>query len=387
MKKVLIISDTCTHPTRMGNSFAILAQVECLKRIGCEVHILYFQERQRGIDPKKYDDTLALMREYWGNNLHYFIISSLERFWHNNVNRIRDKFYNGCHTLYDLYPWHLTRIAKSLQNQYDFDACIVNYIFFTKVFDKVDFPIKACFTHDTFAYKILHVNELCKWVDANSEAESLQRCTDVLAIQEEEMNYFKVLSPRSKHYSVFTPYEYNPQLQVSNHKIVFLSGANIYNQNGFNWFMEEVFPKLRKKVNDAEIVIGGGICNSIRDKYSGIDGVNIVGFVENPTSFYQQGDVSINPTYQGTGLKIKTFEAIANDKVTIVHPHSTSGIFDKEHAPLFVSANPDQWVEYISSVWENPHIITRIKAANKEYIKRLNDHIESEYKRLLFGSV
>ena len=95
------------------------------------------------------------------------------------------------------------------------------------------------------------------------------------------------------------------------------------------------------------------------------------------------GDVAINPTYQGTGLKIKTFEAIANDKVTMVHPHSMLGVYKKELAPLFASNNPEEWVAYLDSIWEHPEKIQQIKKHNRSYLEDMNNFIINEYKRFL----
>lgn len=75
-------------------------------------------------------------------------------------------------------------------------------------------------------------------------------------------------------------------------------------------------------------MVGGSICKMLSG-LSDIDGVKVLGYIDSPANFYAQGDVAINPVYQGTGLKIKTFESISFDKVVMVHPHSMAGIFKK----------------------------------------------------------
>ena len=39
--------------------------------------------------------------------------------------------------------------------------------------------------------------------------------------------------------------------------------------------------------------------------------VIICGYIYDLSAFYRQGDVAINPVYLGTGIKIKTFEALS----------------------------------------------------------------------------
>lgn len=114
-----------------------------------------------------------------------------------------------------------------------------------------------------------------------------------------------------------------------------------------------------------------------------VEGVSLLGFVDELSDFYKQGNVAINHVFQGTSLKIKTFEAISYDKITLVHPHSMTGVFHKDKAPLFASTLPGEWVGYLESVWEHLEKIPEMKAQNKIYLTEMNEFIVSEYKRFL----
>ena len=92
-----------------------------------------------------------------------------------------------------------------------------------------------------------------------------------------------------------------------------------------------------------------------------------------------KGDVAINPCQVGTGLKIKTFEAVSYGKVTMVHPHSIIGIFRKDHAPVFASNVPKDWIDYLRKVWGEKDFIAFIKDGNKNYIESMNAFVENEY--------
>ena len=82
-------------------------------------------------------------------------------------------------------------------------------------------------------------------------------------------------------------------------------------------------------------------------------------------------------------LKIKTFEAISFDKVTLVHPHSMAGVFRKEDTPLFASDKPEEWVAYLDNIWGHPDGINAIKQKDKEYLQSMNEFIIAEYNRFL----
>lgn len=382
--KVLMISRTPTHPTIAGNCWGILTMTKTLQQLGAEVFFLYIDER--GLRPdsrvesqRNYEETKA----YWKDYFFEYKLTKLQKAYRNVLKRVRQKLNGYQQGLYDEYPWRLHRKINELDRKYHFDVCIVNYFFLTKAFKFIDIVKKACFTHDVFAYKNLVVGEKCMWVDAAQEARAMQLCTDIFTVQDIEMHYFQVLSPQSHFYNIYSKYEYRPQSIVGNKCIVFLSGSNVYNQNGLSWFLYSVFPLIRQHFPDARLLIGGGICKVIKGKVEGMKGVELKGYVEDPYTFYNQGDVAINPTYQGTGLKIKTFEAIANDKVTMVHPHSMNGVFHSDETPLFASDKPEDWVSYLDVIWANPEEIIKIKKRNGEYLAKMNEFIISEYKRFL----
>ena len=368
----------------MGNSKAILAQAEILKQLGCDVDFLFIQEIGFGDGQlEKAERNLRQTKEYWGNHFLYLRIGKVEKFIKNLISLFRQKFCGGHEGTYDKYPWELTSYVKKIQRERCYDICLVQYYYLTKLFKTVRFEKMACFTHDVFAYKNLIVNEKCAWIDANQEAKAVQLCTDVLAIQEEEKNYYHTLSPQSKTYNVYSPYIFIETPFVRNHNIVFLSGNNGFNQNGLRWFIDEIFPLIRRKYEDANLIIAGGICKVIKKQYEHIDGIELLGYVEDPIELYKLGDVAINPTYQGTGLKIKTFEAISYGKATMVHPHSMAGVYNKEMAPLFSSDKPQEWLGFIETIWGQPEIIRKIKKQDELYIQSMNEYIVQEYKYFL----
>lgn len=380
--KILIVSKCPTHPTNAGNRWGILAQAEILMNLGNEIHFLYIKEMPLKKDPAPYRYDFEETKKFWGNHFHYFTVSKVVKIIESISEKIDNIFHDGYYSLDEVYPYGLTTFVKDLQNKEKFDACIVNYVYLTRLFTKINFPKTAVFTHDCLSYKDLMVGEKCRTMNAHQEAMGLQRCQHIFAVQDEEMAYFHLLSPKSKVYNIYSKYDYHPQKTVGNHNIVFLSGSNIYNVNGIRWFVKNVFSLIQENFGDAKLLIGGSICKIIKDLET-VDGVHLLGFIDNPAEFYAQADVAINPVYQGTGLKIKTFEAISYDKITLVHPHSMAGVFQKENAPLFASTKPEDWVKQLGKIWNDKDYIYKVKRLNKKYLSEMNNFIISEYKRFL----
>lgn len=380
--KVLIISKCPTHPTNAGNRWGILAQAQILQKLGNEIHFLYVQELPMRMNLMSYLKDLDETSKYWGNRFHLFTVPKITKLYFN-IKKVIDKcFYNNYWKVDEVYPKGLNSYVAKLQENEHFDICIVNYVYLTMLFTKVKFPKTAVFTHDCMSYKNLMVNEPCRTMNAHQEAIALQRCQHIFAVQDEEMAYFHLLSPKSKVYNIYSKYDYHPQDIVNNHNIVFLSGSNSFNVHGIHWFVKEIWPLIIKRFSDAQLIIGGSICKVIKD-IEGTIGITLYGYVDVPADFYAQADVAINPVFQGTGLKIKTFEAISYDKVTLVHPHSMAGVFRKEEAPLLASDNPEEWVKMLEKVWNKTGFIKQHKLQNEKFLKEMNEFIVNEYKRFL----
>ena len=379
--KLLIIAKRPTHPTDSGSRRFIFNQVELFKQMGNDVHYLYIHEEWHY---KRWgnNDYVNQMKAYWGEKLHLRRVTILTILWYYFLIGLRVVFRHGMQKVDDTYPWFLGRQVNRLNKKYQFDCCIINYYELSKVFTMIDIPLKAITTHDYFSYKTLLVGKryVKASTDAHQEAKAMQRCPHIFALNTTEAVFFSKLAPFSKIYNVFGTYQYRQSPITGNKKMLFLSGTNQYNINGIKWFINDVLPDIVNKHPDAELIIGGSICKLLKE-YVHHQNIELAGYIDDEKQFYDSADVVINPTYQGTGLKIKTFEAVAFDKISVVHPHSLVGIYKPEIAPVFASSEPCEWVDYLDRVWSDISFIREIKEMNKKYIEEMMTFVESEYQR------
>ena len=381
--RILIVSKCPTHKPTAGNRRIILNQVELLRQLGCEVFFLYVEELPlRSARKPDFEEDKRSTSSYWLDHFFLFKVPVIQKLWFNVLLRIRRYLCSNVEGCDDKYPPGLARYVNKLDSEYRFDACIVNYYYLSKLLTGISIPCKAVFTHDYFAYKNLVVGEDIMHITAHSEALAMQRADCIFAVQEEERDYYRLISPNSRVYTVFSAYEYHPQPVVGNHNILFLSGDNQFNINGIRSFVNDVLPSIRKRFNDACLVVGGSICKLIGD-YSGREDIKLLGYVDDPSAFYAEGDVAINPVYQGTGIKIKTFEAVSYDKVTLVHPHSSRGIYKPDNAPILICHSCEEWVSALEDIWNGTGRIVSMKLADESYISSLNSFVESEYRRFM----
>lgn len=381
--KILIVSKIPTHPMDAGNKHAILAQAEILQQKGNDVHFLYVYERPLDKEKREFfEKSLMATKEYWKEHFHLYNVKRPIKLFLALVKQYRKYFCHHHFKVDDQYPYGLTGYVNKLNKQYGFDICVIQYYYLSRLFKKLDIKKKAIYTHDSMAYKDIKFGIPYFCTTADTEAKAMQRCPHIFAIQATEGVYFQMLSPNSNVYVIYDVFQYEHQPITKNHNLVFLSGNNIFNQNGLKWFLETIFPEILKRFSDAKLIVGGSICK-VMPFLNHMNNVEVQGYIEDIPAFYAQGDICINPCYQGTGLKIKTIESIANDKVTMVHPHSMDGIYDKEHAPLFASDKAEDWVKYLETVWSSQDRIMEIKVCNKQYLTDMEKFVSSEYDRFL----
>lgn len=373
MRKILIISSIQTPPIQAGNQKCIYEYSEMLKQMGFDVYFLYIKGRQ------KINQQLT---QYWGNKLFIF-----ERKWILDVIKrgfveIRKKITNYNH-VDDFYPIGLTSFVKYIQKEHQFDNIIINYLTLSKLFKANLSCKKILYAHDCLSFKKKRLNIKKFWIDLtpNQEALGLQRCPNILSIQENETIFFKYLHPTGNILSVYSNFQIHKPIITGNKNILFLSGKSILNINGIKYFIQDIFPLILEKEPHTQLIIGGSICDVLKEFNASY--IKMVGRIDDENNFYALGDICINPIYQGTGLKIKTFEALSYGKITIVHPHSAEGIFHPKDAPILIGNTPQEFALHIIKALSNIEMRYNYSHKAINYIQTLNEYIKQQYLKIL----
>lgn len=373
MEKILVISTIPSPPVRAGNSKCILEYCKMLREADYDVHYLYIEGKTKLIGREKQE-----FSSYWGDNLHIYernlLLESMPRLW--ALLRARVIGYNHVD---DLYPLGLTSYVGKLHAKEHFKAVVINYVTLSKLFASKESFQKILYTHDVFSYKKQRLGVDKFWFDLtpNDEAKGVSRADVLLSIQDNESIYYRYIAPSKKTYTAYTSFSRHVQKLTGNNNILFLAGKNELNLNGIRWFIKKVFPLVLAKVSDAQLCIGGSICKALDDIVN--PNISLLGKIEDEERFYSKGDIAINPIYQGTGLKIKTFEALSFGKVTVVHPHSMEGIYESDKAPLLVGDTPERIADHLVTVLENKLLRKKLSDAAYNYIGGLNEYVKQRF--------
>lgn len=372
MKKILIASDTPTHPCTSGNRRCIMQYAENLRSAGFETYLLLIGSQEST------QDDITATRRHWGGHFFYYPLPAWQLYGMRIYKRVTRQAYPDNIDFYP--PSGIVRHVNALHAEHGFTGLIVNYIWQSKL-ARCKIPVKAIFTHDIFADREKRFEGGADWHHhtTKEEQKGVSRFQYILAIQDEERDYFRQLAPDSDVRSIYASFRFTPQPVVQNKNILFFSGRNSFNRTGITRFIDKVFPLLTEQDSSIRLLIGGDIC-IILEQSELHPNITLKGRYDNPDDFYQLGNIAINPVYEGTGLKIKTFEAIAHGKVTVTDPHSATGIYRPEQAPLVIARTPAEYANQILRYIDAPDAITENKDRCRNYIESLDRYIQAQYR-------
>jgi glycosyltransferase involved in cell wall biosynthesis len=300
MKHVLIVSPIPSHPQYQGNSARIFRLNRMFQLLGYKLHFVYFG--MEGLSSEQEE----LMRNTWD----YFYFVQPE-------GPAANPSFGEYFDIDDWYDQRVSQLVDELQSKWHFDVCVTNYVWFSKVLDVLPASTKKIIdTHDVFGdrhivAKNAGLEPVWFYTTKELEAVALARADLVFAIQDEEKNYFESISKTPVEVMGYvTPEQKLPVRKFSeNQKIVigYIGSGNPFNVQSLLKFQEAVMasPELMLRFT---FVLAGTICKSFQE-YNEI--FISLGMVDELDDFYQDIDIAINPMVGGTGLKIKSLEALS----------------------------------------------------------------------------
>ncbi|MGV3558424.1 glycosyltransferase [Larkinella arboricola] len=371
---ILVVSDVPTHQTTSGNRACILSYTEFLKNeLGYNVHFLYIKNTYKRRDD---ENDLEITKKYWGNSLHVYKPPVYSYYRRVIMKRINSYINNGHVNVDDNYPDGLGKEIYKLNELYNFKAIIVNYIWLSKALVKLKNVKKIIYTHDVFSYSF---KDFFYTTTPTQEAKALDRADVILSIQDNETSFFRYLT-KKKVISVYSPIYFNDLPLALNKNILFFSGYNKYNIEGINYFIDKIFPDIIKKFKGIKLLIGGGICDYLSETNNEFNNnIELLGRFEDIKEFYNKGDIVINPVFNGSGLKIKSLEAISYGKTLISHPHSVEGIYCSNLHPALIAKSPSDYIKHLSILFDNNELLSQNKELAREYLFKYSLTIKNNF--------
>lgn len=187
-------------------------------------------------------------------------------------------------------------------------------------------------THDLQARQFALINERMPWLSPRvsyeamlaQELEAMRGADLLLHLNAQEAEDFRALLPEKRHELLYPPTPPAPT-GPGGPDIVIVSSNNAANVESLIWFLREVAPKAP----GVAVKIAGNVDAGVRarapEQYSAFKEW-FLGRVDDPGAIYANAKLVLLPTISGTGLSIKTVEAMSSGLPIIATPCALRGM-------------------------------------------------------------
>jgi polysaccharide biosynthesis protein PslH len=352
--KVLVVSPIPTDPLVAGNRARIATLFTALVRLGHDVTFGYVPYFDDPIDYEKMNKRFGGRLRILHTGAPPFQSVAARLQW-----KVKRKFRFKSAYSWRVDEWFdegLIPQLRSLQAREGFDCLLIEYVFLSKIAAALPSAVRTVIdTHDVFGDR--HIRSLDAQLrpygfstTVAEETSALNRADAVIAIQQEEAEYLR----QRVSSQVFTlghliDGDPSPLPDPGGARMLFVGSANPYNVNGLEWFLDRVFPRIRKEMPNVEIAIAG----SVSHERTWPNGTLALGTQESLAETYAGATLVINPVQFGTGLAIKTIEALSYGKPVVATPAGSRGLEVDFHGAFSLAETPDAFVEQALELLEN----------------------------------
>lgn len=118
------------------------------------------------------------------------------------------------------------------------------------------------------------------------------------------------------------------------------------NIDGILWFLREVYPLIKTRCPNVCVdIIGARPPKEILDMAGDGTGINVTGYVEDPTDYVQKAAVMMVPLRAGGGMRVKILNALAQELPIVSTTLGCEGIAVEDGRHLLIADSPESFAE------------------------------------------
>ncbi len=145
------------------------------------------------------------------------------------------------------------------------------------------------------------------------------------------------------------------------------------NIDGILWFIREVYPFIRERHPAVTFdVVGARPPQEIADLAKDGTGINVTGYVADPTPYLEQAGVMVVPLRAGGGMRVKILNALAQGLPIVSTSLGCEGIAVTHGQNILIADTPHDFAEAVLRLLDSPEFATQLghngrRLAEQEY--------------------
>jgi glycosyltransferase involved in cell wall biosynthesis len=354
-RTVLLVTESAFYPPYRGDSRRLFMLITHLRRRGWRVHVVHLHDRAQ---PDA--DYEAMARLCDGLSIYRPTDADLARHDWGEM---------------DTYcPPGLVELTAEAARRVRPQVLVTQFVFLSRCLD-IDAggarPLRVIDADNKFAGRALLYSRRgipYDWfsTDEAQERRGLMRADLVMAIQEREAEYFSRLAPGLDVVLVphLEPARSHPPPR--GRTLLFVGAASHENAVGLTRFLGGAFDAVRRRHPGARMKVAGRVCELVGGPR---EGVEFLGPVDDLGPLYAEAAVVTNPAPAGSGIKIKTVEALCHGRCLVTTRHGSEGL--ENYPDTYHPADtPDEFAATINSLFDAPWRIAETSRRAHEFARQ-----------------
>lgn len=384
MIKVLFFFPHNPFPPKTGAHKRCLELLTGLRELGCDIT---YASSTYTSDQRWSLDGIEGLQKQIGCKVALHTSSDVERIASKAFNIAKRTLFNDQNQLHTKTSISMRSWFSDITHRCDPDILFMNYVFYDSIIDRN--------SATTSCKKIIEMHDLVtlnlKMQKAILKLTGLKRLKTGQIPQEVlDVDFFYVrnFSADRKEFDVYNNYDftlciskkeqnivstYAPKTEAiflpMTHSVVnlqntysadalFCLGPNIFNIQGYYFFIEKVLPIILKKQPDFRLIVTGNTFCNISPVVT--NGVIFKGFVDNLHYFYENSKFFICPVFGGTGQQVKIVEAMAHGlPVIALHAMASNSPIRHNHNGL-LARNAEEFADCVRKLWNNKDLCRQL---------------------------
>lgn len=177
---------------------------------------------------------------------------------------------------------------------------------------------------------------------------------------------------------------YRPPADLPERRGVLFVGnfQNLPNMDAFEFFVAEIWPRLRRLEPEAELSVVGAKMPESMYEWDGRDGIEIVGSVPDMRTAYHGHRVLACPIRAGSGTRLKLLEAFAAGIPAVSTALAAEGLDVEGDVHLLLAEEPEEFAAALSRMLSDGALRERLASAALDLAAELYDWSASAEKNL-----